>query len=83
MAINVQFTGTLNPGASNVWFVWGLARNTFYSWSARPQTPNSKVAITYQAVEQAADQSLTYWFRVANEGPQPATFEMDYEFTNF
>jgi hypothetical protein len=76
MTTTVQFTGTLNAGTSNVWFAYGSPRNNFINWSARPLTPNSRVGITVLSVEQAGDGTLTYWFRVNNEGPQPATFEM-------
>lgn len=54
----VQFTGTLNPGTSGVWFVYGSPRNWFVNWSARPLTPNSKVGISVLEVEQAPTRRL-------------------------
>jgi hypothetical protein len=80
MWTNVQFTGTLGPGASNRWFTWGwpaawqLVR---YMMSTSPQQGAPQVDWDV-AVERADPNACTYWITVKNLTAQSVTFEARY-----
>ena len=68
MWTNVQFTGTLNPGASNRWFTWGWPAGWHMIWYMVPTSPQAGAPqIDWDvAVERADANACTYWITVKN-----------------
>lgn len=84
MWTNIQFTGTLGPGASNRWFTFNWPTSWHVVWYMMPTTPrvgNPQVDWDV-AVERADDTRCTYWITVKNLTNQTVTFEGRYAVLN-
>jgi hypothetical protein len=84
MWTNVQFTGTLAPGASNRWFTWGWPAAwhvVWYMMSTSPQTGAPQVDWDV-AVERGDPNACTYWITVKNLTAQSVNFEARYAVLN-
>lgn len=84
MWTNVQFSGTLAPGASNRWFTWGWPPAWHVMWhlmptSPRPGAPQIDWDIT---VERANANQVTYWITAKNLTNSNLTFEGRYVVLN-
>jgi hypothetical protein len=80
MWTNVQFTGTLGPGASNRWFThsWPVAWHVV--WYMMPTSPQAGAPqLDWDvAVERANAGQCTYWITVKNLTTTAVTFEARY-----
>ncbi len=77
MWTGVQFTGSLNPGASNRWFTYGWPSNWHVVWYMMPTSPqNGAPELDWSvSVERASSTQTTYWLTVTNLTANPVTFE--------
>jgi hypothetical protein len=84
MWTNVQFTGTLGPGASNRWFTYGWPAAWHVVWYMMPTTPAPGAAeLDWDvAVERADANSCTYWLTVKNLSGATVNFEGRYAVMN-
>lgn len=80
MWTNVQFTGTLGPGASNRWFTWGWPPAWHVVWYMMPTSPlPGAPQIDWDvAVERANATQTTYWITVKNTSSSTVNFEARY-----
>jgi hypothetical protein len=84
MWTNVQFTGSLVPGASNRWFSWGWPvawHVVWYMMVTSPQAGAPQVDWDV-AVERANATQCTYWITVKNLTANNAAFEARYAVLN-
>jgi hypothetical protein len=84
MFTNVQFTGSLAPGASSRWFTFGWPTAWHVVWYIMPTSPqNGAPQIDWDvAVERADASACTYWITVRNLTSQNVTFEGRYAVLN-
>lgn len=84
MFTNVQFTGSLAPGASNRWFTFGWPTAWHVVWYVMPTSPLSgSPQIDWDvAVERADAGACTYWVTIKNLTSQTVTFEARYAVLN-
>lgn len=80
MWTNVQFTGTLGPGASNRWYTWGWPPAWHVVWYMMPTSPlPGAPQIDWDvAVERANATQSTYWITVKNTSSSTVNFEARY-----
>jgi hypothetical protein len=72
-----QFTGTIHPGQTQLWFTFNWSPSWLIQWSVRPTTAGGKLTWT-QEIERATNGTFTYWLRITNTGPVATTFEARY-----
>jgi hypothetical protein len=72
-----QFTGTIQPGQTQLWFTFGWSPNWLLQWSVRPTTAGGKLTWT-QEIERAGNGTFTYWLRITNTGSVATAFEARY-----
>jgi len=80
MWTNVQFTGTLPAGATQLWFTHNWPVGWHVVWYMMPTSPkpgNPQVDWDV-AVERADATYCTYWLTVKNLTSDPVTFEGRY-----
>ncbi len=82
MSYGVQFSGTLAPNESQLWFTYGWPAGQETIWqvvptTARPGAP--EIGWTVQ-IERASDASITYWISVDNLTSDTIDFESRYAF---
>ena len=84
MWTNVQFSGTLGPGASNRWFTWGWPASQHMIWYVVPTSPQAGAPqLDWDvAVERADANRCTYWITVKNLTNQTVSFEGRYAVLN-
>jgi hypothetical protein len=84
MWTNVQFTGSLGPGASQRWFTWGWSPSWHVVWYLMPTTPQPGAPqIDWSVeVERANAGQVTYWITAKNLTGTPLTFEGRYAVLN-
>jgi hypothetical protein len=77
---NVQFTGTLGPGASNRWFTYAWPPAWHVVWYMMPTSPAPGAAeLDWDvAVERADANNCTYWITVKNLTGATVNFEGRY-----
>lgn len=77
MRTGVQFTGTVNGGASHRWFTWGWRASEHVVWYMMPTSAKSGAPqLDWDvAVERANSTQCTYWITVKNLTSNPVTFE--------
>lgn len=77
MWTGVQFTGSLNAGASGRWFTFNWPTTWHVAWYMMPTTVrNGAPELDWSvAVERADDTHATYWITVNNRTNVPITFE--------
>ena len=77
MWTNVQFTGTLGPGASGRWFTYNWDPSWHVVWYMMPTTvKNGAPELDWDvAVERADATHVTYWITVTNRTAVPISFE--------
>jgi hypothetical protein len=80
MWTNVQFTGTLGPGASNRWFTFGWPTAWHVVWYMMPTSPapGAPELDWDVAVERADANNATYWITVKNLTGATVNFEGRY-----
>ena len=80
MWTNVQFTGSLAPGASGRWFTWGWPPAWHVVWYAMPTSnaPGAPELGWDVAIERANATQTTYWITVRNLSSTTMTFEARY-----
>ncbi|MCC9197617.1 hypothetical protein QNO08_07600 [Arthrobacter sp. zg-Y820] len=84
MWTNIQFTGSLGPGASNRWFTFNWPTAWHVIWYLMPTSPqggNPQVDWDV-AVERANATQCTYWITVKNLTNQTVSFEARYAVLN-
>jgi hypothetical protein len=77
MSTGVQWTGTIGPGHTQLWFTWGWPADRHVIWYLMPTTaavgaPSIDWSV---AVERANQTQCTYWITVKNLTSQTLTFE--------
>ncbi|BEP15192.1 hypothetical protein acdb102_35030 [Acidothermaceae bacterium B102] len=80
MWTNVQFTGTLGPGASGLWYTFGWPVSWQTVWYMMPTTPlpgAPEVGWSVE-VERSDPNNCTYWITVHNLTSQSMDFEARY-----
>lgn len=84
MWTNVQFNGTLAPGASNRWFTWGWPASWHVVWYLMPTSPQvGAPQIDWDInVERANATQVTYWITAKNLTGSTLTFEGRYAVLN-
>ena len=80
MWTGVQWTGTINPGQTQLWFTWGWPADRHVIWhimstTAAPGGPSIDWDV---AVERANQTQCTYWITVKNLTSKKLTFEGRY-----
>jgi hypothetical protein len=80
MWTNVQFTGTLGPGASGRWFTYNWNPALHVVWYMMPTSPAPGAAeLDWDvAVERSDASRCTYWLTVKNLTAATVTFEGRY-----
>jgi hypothetical protein len=80
MWTNVQFTGTLGPGASNRWFTFNWPQAWHVVWYMMPTSPvpGAPELDWDVAVERADANNVTYWLTVKNLSGSTVNFEGRY-----
>jgi len=80
MWTNVQFTGSLGPGATKRWFTYAWPVAWHVVWYMMPTTPKpGGPQIDWDVeVERANATQCTYWLTVKNLTSDPLTFEGRY-----
>jgi hypothetical protein len=84
MWTNVQFTGTLGPGASGKWFTHSWPVGWHVVWYMMPTSPQPGAAqVDWDVnVERASASHCTYWITVKNLTGASVTFEARYAVLN-
>jgi hypothetical protein len=72
-----QFTGTIQPGQTQLWFTYNWSSVWLTHWSVRPTTAGGKLTWT-QEIERANNGTFTYWLRITNTGSVATAFEARY-----
>lgn len=84
MFVGVQFTGSVDGGATKRWFThsWNPAWNV--TWTVVPTTPAASGAqIDWDvAVERLSPTAMTYWITVRNVSSAPVGIEARYAVHN-
>ncbi len=76
MWTGIQFTGTLNPGASDRWFTYGWPADWQVVWYMMPTTPDGGPQLDWSvSVERSNPNQATYWITVNNRSTQAVSFE--------
>jgi hypothetical protein len=80
MWTNIQFTGTLGPGATGQWFTWGWPPAWHVVWYMMPTSPQSGAPqVDWDvAVERANASQSTYWITVKNLTATQVMFDARY-----
>jgi hypothetical protein len=80
MWTGVQWTATIGPGATQLWFTWGWPAQQHVIWHVMPTTPAiGAPGIDWDvAVERANQTDCTYWITVKNLTSQTLDFEGRY-----
>lgn len=80
MWTNVQFTGTLGPGASNRWFTFNWPAAWHVVWYMMPTSPvpGAPELDWDVSVERADANNVTYWLTVKNLSGSTVNFEGRY-----
>lgn len=80
MWTGVQWTGTLNPGATGRWFTFNWPVSWHVVWYMMPTSPRvGAPQVEWDvAVERASATHCTYWITVKNLTSNPVTFEGRY-----
>jgi hypothetical protein len=80
MWTNVQFTGTLGPGASGRWFTYNWDPSWHVVWYMMPTSPapGAPAPDWDVAVERADAGHCTYWLTVKNLTAAAVNFEGRY-----
>jgi hypothetical protein len=76
----VQFTGTLAPNESQLWFTYGWPVDQDYAWLVMPTTasPGAPEVDWEVEIERASDTSITYWLTIKNLTGNTIDFEARY-----
>ncbi len=84
MRTNVQFTGSLGPGASNRWFTHSWPAAWHVVWYVVPTSPRSGAPqLDWSvSVERASATHCTYWITVKNLTNAAVDFESRYAVLN-
>ncbi len=82
MPVGTQFTATLNPNQTNIWYTFNWSTNWFVVWSVRPTSPSGKIELVKVEVERS-NNLFTYFLTVRNTGTLPTAFEALYNYTPF
>ncbi len=72
-----QFTGTLQPGQTQLWFTHSWSPSWLIQWSVRPTTAGGKVTWT-EEIARVSNGTLTYWLKITNTGSVATGFEARY-----
>lgn len=75
--VGTQWTATINPGQTQLWFTYGWPVDWFVTWSLRPTTAGGKINWGV-AIEHGAANTFPYWITVTNIGPVTTGFEAKY-----
>ena len=77
MWTGVQWTGTIGPGQTQLWFTWGWPAGWHVVWYMVPTTVQNGVPeVDWDvSVERADANNCTYWITVTNLSSTPITFE--------
>ena len=80
MWTGVQWTATIGPGQTQLWFTWGWPASRHVIWYLMPTTPAiGAPSIDWDvAVERANQTQCTYWITVKNLTSQTLSFEGRY-----
>jgi hypothetical protein len=80
MWTGVQWSGTIGPGQTQLWFTWGWPAGRHVIWHIMAVTPAPGApSIDWDvAVERANQTQCTYWITVKNLTNQTLTFEGRY-----
>lgn len=84
MWTNIQFTGSLGPGASNRWFTHSWPAQWHVVWYMVPTSPQSGAPqLDWDvSVERASATHCTYWLTVKNLTGATVSFEGRYAVLN-
>lgn len=84
MWTNIQFTGSLGPGASNRWYTFNWPASWHVVWYVMPTTPRGGAPqLDWDvAVERASTSYVTYWITVKNLTAETVNFEGRYAVLN-
>jgi hypothetical protein len=78
--IGVQFTGTVQPNATQRWFTYRWPAHWHVVWTVVPVSPKPgapQISWSVQ-VERASDQHITYWISVTNHTSEPVNIQARY-----
>ena len=77
MWTGIQWTGTIGPNQTQLWFTWGWPANEHVVWYLMPSTPRPGAPeLDWSvAVERANSSDCTYWITVKNLTPTNVDFE--------
>ncbi len=75
--VGTQFSGTIQPGQTQLWFTFNWSPEWLIQWSVRPTTAGGKVTWTLE-IERANNATFTYWLRITNPGSVATGFEARY-----
>ena len=80
MWTGVQWTGTIGPGQTQLWFTWGWPADRHVLWHIMSNTPAvGSPSIDWDvAVERSNQVQCTYWITVKNLTTQTLAFEGRY-----
>jgi hypothetical protein len=78
--LGVQFSGTLKPGETQLWFTFNWPACWYVLWMGMPKTPHPGAPeITWRVqVERASVNYITYWIIISNLANFPVDFEARY-----
>jgi hypothetical protein len=77
MSTGIQWTGTIGPGQTQLWFTWGWPAAWHVIWYMMPDTPAPGApCIDWDvAVERSSSSECTYWITVKNLTSNTLVFE--------
>jgi hypothetical protein len=77
MWTGVQWTGTIGPGGTQLWFTWGWPAHEHVVWYLMPTSPQPGAAqLDWDvAVERVSNTHCTYWITVKNLTTHTVNFE--------
>ncbi len=77
MSTGVQWTATIGPGQTQLWFTWGwpAARHVIWYMMSSTAAPGAPSIDWDVAVERASHTQCTYWITVKNLTSHTLAFE--------
>jgi hypothetical protein len=84
MAYGVQFRGRLQPNQTQRWFTYNWPNSADVAWMVVPTDaqPGSPHVTCDVALEDAGNNTLTYWLTIQNLTSDSFDFEARYNFLN-
>jgi hypothetical protein len=78
----VQFTGSLEPNVSELWFTYDWPTDRNVAWVVMPTTPRAGDPMIEWTVEteRSANDALTYWITIRNLTGDHIDFEARYSY---